>query len=354
MKEHNIRKKAKKVKEYITGIELRKYIAQKVEKYVGKNITVFDGAVGSGQLEQFIGAEKIYACEIQQEACNAFLQNYPNSEVECNSFFNYKNDIVCEAVVMNPPFSLQLKDLTQEEKINICSEFTWKKSGKVDDIFILKSLNHTERFAFHICFLGITYRSAEKMLRKILTPHLHEFNIIENAFEDTNIPVAFLVIDKQKQGGDVYKEIYDCKLKEVLHKETCTSTDIEDIWQRPIIPEPEPEVIDINNLQLEIEEAFERNIKVNETLDELIAIAMDDYPSRKLSEVSDTKKFKLLTDDYTYIRIEEVPDEDNQAVIKYCNGFGYWRVLEPVESKEKALARLKEFEVEQNINIENL
>ena len=33
MKEHNNRKKANKFAEYITGIELRKYTAEKVKKY---------------------------------------------------------------------------------------------------------------------------------------------------------------------------------------------------------------------------------------------------------------------------------------------------------------------------------
>lgn len=50
--EHNNRKQADKFAEYITGQGLRQYLAKKVRHYVGDNPSVFDGAVGSGQLEQ--------------------------------------------------------------------------------------------------------------------------------------------------------------------------------------------------------------------------------------------------------------------------------------------------------------
>ena len=43
--EHNNRAKAKKFAEYITGQELRQYLAQKVKSYCGNNPTVFDGRV---------------------------------------------------------------------------------------------------------------------------------------------------------------------------------------------------------------------------------------------------------------------------------------------------------------------
>ncbi len=48
--EHNNREKAKRFAEYITGQELRQYLADKVKAYCGNNPTVFDGAVGSDHL----------------------------------------------------------------------------------------------------------------------------------------------------------------------------------------------------------------------------------------------------------------------------------------------------------------
>ena len=55
--EYNNREKANKFAEYVTGKPLRQYLAKKVKQYCGEDISVFDGAAGSGQLEQFISIE---------------------------------------------------------------------------------------------------------------------------------------------------------------------------------------------------------------------------------------------------------------------------------------------------------
>lgn len=86
MKEFNNRKKADKYAEYITGEELRRYVARKVKQYCGNTVSVFDGAVGSGQLEQFVNPTWVQACEIQEEACETFKENYPNSDISNMSF----------------------------------------------------------------------------------------------------------------------------------------------------------------------------------------------------------------------------------------------------------------------------
>ncbi len=128
-KEHNNRKIAKKMAEFITGQELRIYLSQKVEKYLGKEkITVFDGAIGSGQLEQYINVLKIYGTDIQDESVSAAKSNFQNTEIEVTSFFRYKKNIEVDAVIMNPPFSLKFNELSEEEKINIQKEFEWKKA----------------------------------------------------------------------------------------------------------------------------------------------------------------------------------------------------------------------------------
>lgn len=69
-KEHNNRNIANKFAEYITSSVLRQYLADKVKQYCGNDVTVFDGAAGSGQLEQFINPKKLYAVEIQEMACD--------------------------------------------------------------------------------------------------------------------------------------------------------------------------------------------------------------------------------------------------------------------------------------------
>lgn len=247
MKEHNNRLKAKKLAEYITGQELRQYVARKIKSYIPNLKTVFDGAIGSGQLEQYLEAEKIYGVEIQEESYLTTLENYPNADIECKSFFNYKRaDFVCDTVIMNPPFSIKFNALTEEEQKNIQEEFAWKKSGVVDDIFVLKSLKYAKRYAFYILFPGVCYRKTEYEFRKTISNNLKELNIIENAFEDTNISVIFIVIDKEKQDNSVYKEVYDCKFKKILKSET-TELEEDFRWQRPIV-EKEVEVIDIDEV----------------------------------------------------------------------------------------------------------
>ena len=267
MKEFNNRNIADKFAEYITGQELRKYLAEKVKKYVGEDITVFDGAVGSGQLEQHIKPKWIYGVEIQKNACDVFKENYPNSDISNISFFNYESDVKADCIVMNYPFSLKFKELSEEEQKNIQKDFSFKKSGVVDDIFILKSLKYSKRFGFYICFPGIAYRKTEEQFRKILKNAVKELNIIENAFEDTSIPVLFLVIDKEKTDIEVIKEIYDCKTKSTIHHEICK--DVEDSWRIPV-KEQEKEIINIVEIEKEIAQLKEKRRRVEDELDKFI------------------------------------------------------------------------------------
>ncbi|MBS4762128.1 N-6 DNA methylase [Carnobacteriaceae bacterium zg-ZUI252] len=250
-KEHNNRLKANQFAEYITGEILRRYVADKVKRYVGEDVTVFDGAVGSGQLEQFVNPKYLYGVEIQDESCAACRENFPNSDIVNQSFFAYDGDVVADCVIMNPPFSLAFKDLSSNDKSQIQKEFSWKKSGKVDDIFLLKSLKHTSRFAFYIMFPGIAYRKTEMVMRQEIGTRLAELNIIRNAFEDTAIDVLFLVIDKEKITRDVSKEIYDCKLKKAVYVE---KEDLPDdcSWVAPCEPIVKEEIaIDTVNKELD-------------------------------------------------------------------------------------------------------
>ncbi|MDO4698181.1 MAG: N-6 DNA methylase [Pasteurellaceae bacterium] len=209
--EHNNRKKANQFAEYITGETLRRYVAEKVKFYAGENVSVFDGAAGSGQLEQFIQPSQFVAVEIQAESCAALANNYPFAEVHNQSFFLYESEPKCDCVVMNPPFSLKFKDLSDVEQNAIQAEFAWKKSGVVDDVFTLKGLNNAKRWGFFILFPGVGYRNTEKQFRAFIGNQLVELNRIQNAFEDTQIEVLFLVIDKQKTTPTTKREMFDCK-----------------------------------------------------------------------------------------------------------------------------------------------
>lgn len=246
--EHNNRKKANKFAEYITGETLRRYLADKVEKYVGKCPSVFDGAAGSGQLEQFIQPREFVAVEIQAESCAALAKNYPHADIYNQSFFLYQGEPKCDCVVMNPPFSLKFKDLSEEEKQAIQADFPWKKSGVVDDIFMLKGLANADRFGFFIMFPGIAYRNTEKKLRELIGNQLVELNLIQNAFEDTPISVLFLIVDKTKTCNKTYRELYDCATKQVINSDEWEIDS--DKWDNVLPPEPPKEAFDPVKMEL--------------------------------------------------------------------------------------------------------
>ena len=266
-KEHNNREISKKLAEYITGIELRKYVARKVKKYINtENLTVFDGAVGSGQLEQFVNPAILYGVDVQENSINSAKENFKNTELEVKSFFEYeKENLIVDCVIMNPPFSIKFKDLSELEQKNIQSEFEWKKSGCVDDIFVLKSLKYTKRFGFYILFPGVGYRKTEQQFRELIGNNLAELNRIDNAFTDTTISVLFIAIDKEKNNNKVFREIYDCKLdKQILEDEWTLEDDYS--WQQ-LQEEREVEEIDINALNNQISKHWVNGIKSNLELD---------------------------------------------------------------------------------------
>lgn len=269
LKEFNNRKIAKKYAEYITGKELRQYAAEKIKKYVPGLKSIFDGAAGSGQLEEYVKPEEFVAVEIQKSAADVLKENYINSRVYNKSFFQFDEDVICDAVLMNPPFSMKLKEQDEEDIKAIQKEFPWKKSGVVDDIFLLKSLNFTKRYGFYIMFPGITYRRAELKMREVIGNSLLELNTIENAFEDTSIPVIFIVIDKEKNTNTYHSELYDCKTKTIKAEQEITLEKDLNTWERATFIE-EKEKIDIVKLEAEIKRLHERNIARMNELDRFI------------------------------------------------------------------------------------
>lgn len=259
-KEHNNRKIANKHAEYITSPVLRQYLADKVKKYCGEGVSVFDGAAGSGQLEQFIQPSEFHAVEIQELACETLSSNFPHASVHHMSFFVYDGeDLQVDAVAMNPPYSIKFKDLPEEDRLAIQLAYPWKKSGVVDDIFLLKSLRYTKRYAFYIMFPGIAYRGTEKIMRQTVGNQLAELNAVRNGFEDTQIEVLFLVIDKEKTNPEVAREIYDARLKKVVYTDMWQLSD-EYYWETPREPQVKEE-IDIDAVNKDLDDMAVNHLK---------------------------------------------------------------------------------------------
>ncbi|HEL2592451.1 TPA: SAM-dependent methyltransferase, partial [Streptococcus suis] len=80
---------------------------------------------------------------------------------------------------------------------------------------------------------------------------LAELNAVRNGFEDTGIEVLFLVIDKEKTNPEVYREIYDAKLKKVVYTDGCQLSD-DYHWETPREPQVKEEIdIDAVNKELD-------------------------------------------------------------------------------------------------------
>ena len=293
-KEHNNREISKKLAEYITGTELRKYVAKKVKQYLNiDNPTVFDGAIGSGQLEQFVSPSMVYGVDVQENSINSAKENFKNAELEVKSFFEYeKENLIVDCVIMNPPFSIKYKDLSEVEQKNIQKEFEWKKSGVVDDIFVLKSLKYSKRYAFYILFPGVGYRKTEEKFRKLIGNNLAELNRIDNAFTDTSISVLFIVVDKEKTNNKVYREIYDCKLdKQILNDEWKLEEEYR--WQQPQ-EEREIEEIDINALNTQTSELWINGVRSNLELD----LFLVQECNANIDMLGNIKKLKSICKEY--------------------------------------------------------
>ena len=230
MKEHNNRKKADSLAEFITSKSLRKLVASKVHEYLGdRQVTVFDGAVGSGQLEEFIKLKHLVGIDMQQESIEALTHNFGD---RCTGivgdFFRVVDGVdgLFDCVVMNPPFSLKCTD-------SIDSMPYTKKTGVLDECFyVLSSMK--ARLSFFICFPGVGYRRTEQKMRDYFGNNVAEIITVSSAFEDTSIDVLLVVIDKNKNSQQVSVSLYSCKDNEYKvhpHDEVLDITN----WNKAVI-----------------------------------------------------------------------------------------------------------------------
>lgn len=268
MKEHNNRKKADSLAEFITSKSLRKLVSSKVHEYLGDMpVTVFDGAVGSGQLEEFVKLKHLVGIDIQQESIEALIHNFGD---RCTGivgdFFRVESGVdgLFDCVVMNPPFSLKCTD-------SIDSMPYTKKTGVLDECFyVLASMK--SRFSFFVCFPGVGYRRTEQKMRDYFGNNVSEIITVSSAFEDTSIDVLLVVIDKNKKSQQVSVSLYSCRDNEYKvhpHDEILDITN----WNKAVI-EIEREKIDIISLTNEVNELSRKNRNALDLFDELVRSMM--------------------------------------------------------------------------------
>lgn len=270
MKEHNNRKIADEHAEFITSKALRILVAEKVREYLGDRLlSVFDGAVGSGQLEQYIQVKSITGMDIQQPAIDAFKENYGDRATGIvSSFFDVINDIHddFDCVVMNPPFSLKM------EKPVAGMPYV-KKTGLLDECFyVLSSMK--ARYSFFICFPGVGYRRTEQKMRSYFGNTVAELLHVDNGFDDTAISTLLVVIDREKTDDNVSVARYDCKKVQYTIHPKREKLDIENwnVAREGAVKEE----IDIVALTREVIALREKNNCTLKEFDELVLSLMTD------------------------------------------------------------------------------
>lgn len=207
MQEVDNRKIADSFAEFITPIPLREFLKKEVGDC--KEKTIFDCAVGSGQLLYNIDAKKKIGCDIQDRK----EVNNKNGIIftQCDYITYDDNNLQYDYVISNYPFSLRateqqeqyLKDFWQVKKINRI----------LDEHFILKSFRKAEK-GFYLCFTGISYRQQEREFRKYLIDnnYVEKIYTLKNCgFEATSINILYLQLNKKKINDCIEICEYDFK-----------------------------------------------------------------------------------------------------------------------------------------------
>jgi hypothetical protein len=272
MIENDVRKQAKASQTHLTPEKLRVWFGEKVGDV--KELTVFDPAVGSGQLLQYIEAKHFIGNDIDKTSLDYFKNNFKNADCFNENYFDIEN-IEYDVAVANYPFSLALKDVIDYEKehnkklIDIFFK-NGKITGKADYLFILKSfLQAKQKRGYYLCFPGITYRTAEQKFRDYITENnfLISYGQINNCkFDSTSINILYLELGENKT-GKVDTFLYDLQQDKILKS---VEVDIKSLigksWEVPR-EDIEEEIIDIEELEKKIEATKIKRRMIEDELD---------------------------------------------------------------------------------------
>lgn len=266
-----MRKQANKNMEFITPVKIRKWLAEKINsKYENIN-SVFDPAVGSGQLFHFVKSEKYIGCDINLESIKCFEENFSNCESYKTNYFetDIKN---YDIAISNYPFSLNFKDLVDKIPVELEQFYNKKITGKADFPFILRSFLKSEKGGFYLCYPGISYRSQEQQFRDFLinSNYVVSYGILKNCkFDATNINILYLELSKNKINDVIETFCLDFESGEEVKKSIYNYEVLNDVWMTPEF-EKEKETIDINEIEKEIEKCKLKRRKVEDELDKFI------------------------------------------------------------------------------------
>ncbi len=184
------------LKQFITPEPLRKWFAEQFTADV-----VFDCAVGSGQLLQYVNCTKKIGNDYDEKS-----SQYANENGIETSNYDYitmdDSKLEYDTVASNYPFSLKPDQLQKKYCEDNFKKFCNKKGqfvGLLDFIFILKSFARASKQGLYLCFPGIAYRAQEKAYRQFLIENRNIKKMIwlENCkFDRTGISILFLHLTK--------------------------------------------------------------------------------------------------------------------------------------------------------------
>lgn len=270
--EYDLRKEANKNMEFITPEKVRKWLADKVHSKHKEISVAFDPAVGSGQLFQFIKAEKYKGCDINLKSLQCFKNNFENSTYLNDNYFN--TDITgYDVAISNYPFSLNNKDLFEKPPAELEQFFNKRITGKADFSFILRSFLNSNKGGFYLCFPGIAYRTQEQKFRDFLINNnfVESYGILKNCkFDATNIDVFYLELKKGRNSEKIETFVFDFDdSKNNVTEQIDSCSLVGESWLTPQKEETK-DSIDIVELELMIESMKMKRRKAEDELDDFI------------------------------------------------------------------------------------
>ncbi len=231
--------------EFFTPQNVSKLIAKLAMHKQEKVNKIYDPAAGSGslllqakkQFDEHIVQDGFFGQEINHTTynlarMNMFLHNinYDKFDIALGNTLtdpHHNNDKPFDAIVSNPPYSINWKGNDDPTLINderFAPAGVLAPKSKADFAFVLHALSYlsSKGRAAIVCFPGIFYRGgAEKKIRQYLVENNYVETVISlapNLFFGTSIAVNILVLSKHKT--DNKTQFIDASGSDFFKKET--------------------------------------------------------------------------------------------------------------------------------------
>ena len=197
----NIKNVKKQYAEFLTPKKLIEFIYNEVGDIQDK--VVFDFCGGSGGLIFDLKCKKKILNEINPDACEVAKLNKIDEVYNYDYITMDDSNLNYDIVIANPPFNLKANEEQQEYLQNKYNIKKW--IGTLDFEFILKSFKKAKQ-GYYLESQSLLFRDTEKQYRKYIIDnnYLEKVAVFEKSgFQDTQIPILYLKLNKEKQNEDI-------------------------------------------------------------------------------------------------------------------------------------------------------